>query len=103
MRPEVPNASSSTRLRNAVPIPSPGRDHGDALQIEVAVRVVEAGQDGEGERLALGPNAEPVGRTGRSEHRAVLLRVRAADPALEARPALERHDRLDVVCSGGSQ
>ena len=55
--------------------------HGDALQIEVAMRVVEAGQDGEGERLALGPRPR-AGRPSRAKRAS-----RGAPPPSSGRPS----------------
>src|SRR6185437_6014986 len=77
------------------------RPRGDALEVDIAVDVVEIAQDGEGfDALA---RADEIGVARAGEQRLVLAKRGAADAPLVARRALDRHDRVEVGGCGGAK
>ncbi len=77
-----------------------GRVDGDPFEIEVAVRVGDAGEDREGDRRAVGADRDPIGEARRREHRAMFRRFRAPDEGLESRGPFDAHDAREVFGPG---
>src|ERR1700677_4215342 len=77
-----------------------GFEDGDAFEIEIAVCILEIAQDREGDNRVLRVETDEIGEFRSGQHHLVFSEARSADEGFETRPALDRHDRLDVGTSG---